>query len=418
MLNRQVAPKLTPIKSIEFAVPELIEIKKGIPLYWTKNIANETAKIELHFHAGTTVKTPIVASLTAGLLIAGTKKKTAVQIQHALDAVGAYYDVSVSQEQAIVTIYALNSYLLQAFDIFQEAFMHAAFPEKELKELSNERQEKLKVQLQKVNVLAQRKIQQVLFEETPYAQVISQGDYLTIRRSDLIQFHQENYLNGLAKVFLVGNLSNDDMQAMKNTCAAFAGTQAKPVKGQFSMKSHMVHEDKKDALQTAIRIGKIMFNKTHPDFIPFSVLNTILGDYFGSRLMSNIREDKGYTYGIGSYMMENTHFGYFMIATEVAKEVREATIQEVKNEIERLQTELVPNEELELVKSYLLGQLLKAADGPYAMLDLFSGVELHGMDISFYNKYIQKVQEITAEDIREMACKHLDWKSLSIISVG
>lgn len=418
MLNRQVAPKLTPIKSIEFAVPEMVEIKKGIPLYWTKNIANETAKIELHFHAGTTVKTPIVASLTAGLLIAGTKNKTAVQIQHALDAVGAYYDVSVSQEQAIVTIYALNTYLLQAFDIFQEAFIHAAFPEKELKELSNERQEKLKVQLQKVNVLAQRKIQQVLFEETPYAQVISQGDYLNIQRSDLIQFHQENYLNGLAKVFLVGNLSNDDMQAMKNTCAAFAGAQAKPVKGQFSMKSHMVHEDKKDALQTAIRIGKIMFNKTHPDFIPFSVLNTILGDYFGSRLMSNIREDKGYTYGIGSYMMENTHFGYFMIATEVAKEVREATIQEVKNEIERLQTELVPNEELELVKSYLLGQLLKAADGPYAMLDLFSGVELHGMDISFYNKYIQKVQEITAEDIREMACKHLDWKSLSIISVG
>ena len=418
MLNRQVAPKLTPIKSIEFAVPELVEIKKGIPLYWTKNIANETAKIELHFHAGTTVKTPIVASLTAGLLIAGTKKKTAVQIQHALDAVGAYYDVSVSQEQAIVTIYALNTYLLQAFDIFQEAFIHAAFPEKELKELSNERQEKLKVQLQKVNVLAQRKIQQVLFEETPYAQVISQGDYLTIRRSDLIQFHQENYLNGLAKVFLVGNLSNDDMQAIKNTCAAFAGTQAKPVKGQFSMNSHMVHEDKKDALQTAIRIGKIMFNKTHPDFIPFSVLNTILGDYFGSRLMSNIREDKGYTYGIGSYMMENTHFGYFMIATEVAKEVREATILEVKNEIERLQTELVPAEELELVKSYLLGQLLKAADGPYAMLDLFAGVELHGMDISFYNKYIQTVQEITAEDIREMACKHLDWKSLSIISVG
>ncbi len=418
MLNRQVAPKLTPIKSIEFAVPELVEIKKGIPLYWTKNIANETAKIELHFHAGTTVKTPIVASLTAGLLIAGTKKKTAVQIQHALDAVGAYYDVSVSQEQAIVTIYALNTYLLQAFDIFQEAFIHAAFPEKELKELSNERQEKLKVQLQKVNVLAQRKIQQVLFEETPYAQVISQGDYLTIRRSDLIQFHQENYLNGLAKVFLVGNLSNDDMQAIKNTCAAFAGTQAKPVKGQFSLKSHMVHEDKKDALQTAIRIGKIMFNKTHPDFIPFSVLNTILGDYFGSRLMSNIREDKGYTYGIGSYMMENTHFGYFIIATEVAKEVREATIQEVKNEIERLQTELVPAEELELVKSYLLGQLLKAADGPYAMLDLFSGVELHGMDISFYNKYIQEVQKITAEDIREMACKHLDWKSLSIISVG
>ena len=83
-----------------------------------------------------------------------------------------------------------------------------------------------------------------------------------------------------------------------------------------------------------------------------------------------------------------------------------------------MQEELVPEEELELVRSYLLGQLLKAADGPYAMLDLFAGVELHDMDISFYNAYIQKVQEISAEEIREMARKHLDWESFSIISVG
>ena len=418
MLNRQVAPKLTPIKSIDFTVPETFEIHAGIPLYWKNNIANETAKIELHFNAGTTIETPILASLTAGLLISGTKSKSAIQIQHALDAVGAYYDVSVSQEQAVVTLYALNSYLKQAFDIFHEALSAAIFPEKEVQEICNERQEKLKVQLQKVNVLAQRKIQQVLFEETPFSQVISQGDYASVKRADLIAFHQKHYLKGLSKVFLGGDLPKEVMLEIKDSCANFAGENLKPINSEFTGKAHLEHQEKSDALQTAIRIGKIMFNKTHPDFISFSVMNTILGDYFGSRLMSNIREDKGYTYGIGSYMMENTHFGYFMIATEVAKEVREATIQEVKNELERLQTELVPTEELELVKSYLLGQLLKAADGPYAMLDLFSGVELHGMDISFYNKYIQKVQEITADEIREMARKHLDWKSLSIISVG
>jgi predicted Zn-dependent peptidase len=269
-----------------------------------------------------------------------------------------------------------------------------------------------------VNVLAQRKIQQVLFEETAYAQVISQGDYATVKRSDLVDFHQKHYLNGLSKVFLVGDISTVEMLAIKTACEDFTGENYQPAKCSFTGKTHIVHEEKSDALQSAIRIGKIMFNKTHPDFIAFSVMNTILGDYFGSRLMSNIREDKGYTYGIGSYMMENTHFGYFMIATEVAKDVREATIQEVKHELDRLQTELVPEEELELVKSYLLGQLLKAADGPYAMLDLFSGVELHNMDMSFYNKYIKKIQEINAEEIREMARKHLDWKSLSIISVG
>jgi predicted Zn-dependent peptidase len=418
MLNRQVAPPITPIDSIDFIVPQIEEIKKDIPLYWKKDIANETSKIELHFNAGTTVKNPVLASLTAGLLISGTKNKTAVQIQHALDAVGAYYDVSVSQEQAVVSIYALNRYLAQAFDIFQDALKNAIFPENEVAEICNERQEKLKVQLQKVNVLAQRKIQQLLFESTPYAQVIDQSDYSSIRQSDLISFHKENYLNGLAKVFLVGDLSTEDKNAIKDACIQFATEQRKPKESKFLLNSHIFHEEKKDALQAAIRIGKILFNKTHPDFISFSVLNTILGDYFGSRLMSNIREDKGYTYGIGSYLMENTHFGYFMIATEVAKEVREATIQEIKNEIERLQNELVSMEELALVKSYLLGQLLKAADGPYAMLDLFSGVELHGLTISFYNDYIKKVQEISPEEIREMARKHLEWKSLSIISVG
>jgi hypothetical protein len=150
MLNRQVAPKLTPIKSIDFSVPETFEIRAGIPLYWKNNIANETAKIELHFNAGTTIETPILASLTAGLLISGTKTKSAIQIHHVLDAVGAYYDVSVSQEQAVVTLYALNSYLKQAFDIFHEALTAAIFPEKEVQEICNERQEKLKVQLQKV----------------------------------------------------------------------------------------------------------------------------------------------------------------------------------------------------------------------------------------------------------------------------
>lgn len=418
MLNRQVAPPLTPIKSIDFSVPKRETIGADVPLYWQNNIANETAKIELHFDAGTTVDQALVASLTAGLLISGTTKKSAIQIHHALDALGAYYDVSVSQEQSIVTIYALNSYLSAAFSIFHEAMTNAIFPEKELQEICNERQEKLKVQLKKVNVLAQRKVQQSLFEGTAYANVIQFSDYETIKRSDIQAFHAAHYLKGLAKVFIVGDISTEEMHIIKDKCADFVGKKRTIPKSTFAHKPNIVHEDKSDALQSAVRIGKLLFNKTHPDFISFSVLNTILGDYFGSRLMSNIREDKGYTYGIGSYIIENAHFGYFIIATEVAKEVREATVQEVKNELLRLQEELVPEEELELVKSYLLGQLLKAADGPYAMMDLFSGVELHHMDISFYNTYIQKVQEITAHEIREMARKHLDWESFSIISVG
>jgi predicted Zn-dependent peptidase len=179
-----------------------------------------------------------------------------------------------------------------------------------------------------------------------------------------------------------------------------------------------VHVEKKDALQTALRIGKILFNKEHEDYIAFTILNTILGDYFGSRLMKNIREDKGFTYGIGSFLSEIRHTGYFIIATEVGKDFTEQTTEEIKKEIDRLQTELISDEELNLVRSYLLGQILKSADGPYATMDLYTAVEQHDMDLEFYNRYIHGIRTITPSELLEMARKYLNWDSFSVISVG
>ena len=134
--------------------------------------------------------------------------------------------------------------------------------------------------------------------------------------------------------------------------------------------------------------------------------------------MSNIREDKGYTYGIGSMVAEYNNIGYFMIATEVGRDVKDATIQEIKFEIERLQTELIDAQELELIKNYLLGQLLKSADGPYSMMDLYLGAELHGLDFEFYNKAIEELHTITPERIRELAQQYLKWDDMTIVSVG
>ena len=167
-----------------------------------------------------------------------------------------------------------------------------------------------------------------------------------------------------------------------------------------------------------MRIGKTLFNKNHSDFLGFSILNTILGDYFGSRLMKNIREDKGYTYGISSTEAELAKSGYFMIGTEVGSAQKDLAIQEIKNEIERLQKDLVPDEELELVRNYLLGQLLKSADGPYAMTDLFLSVDAYDLDFSFYESYIQKVKNIDAEELRALAVKHLAWDSMTIVIAG
>src|SRR5690606_21921235 len=156
----------------------------------------------------------------------------------------------------------------------------------------------------------------------------------------------------------------------------------------------------------------------HPDYLDFLVLNTILGDYFGSRLMANIREDKGYTYGIGSMVAETDDTGYFLIATEVRKDVREDTLNEIRFEINRLQNELVSTTELELVQNYMLGQLLKSADGAYAMTDLFLSAEIHGKGLGFYNEAILAIRAITPERIQELARKYLNWEDMTIVGVG
>lgn len=174
----------------------------------------------------------------------------------------------------------------------------------------------------------------------------------------------------------------------------------------------------KNALQSAIRVGRILFTKEHEDYLDFLILNTIIGDYFGSRLMKNIREDKGYTYGIGSMISEFKKSGYFLIATEVGTEVKEDALNQIKLELERLQTEPVPEYELELVRNYMLGQLLKSADGPYAMTDLFLSVEIHGKSLDFYNEAIHRIQNIRPERIMELAKKYLNWKDLTIVTAG
>ena len=417
-INRRIAPALRPIDHITFVAPKIQALDNGAPLYWRSGLQNDTSKIELQFAAGSAYTDPLTASLCAGLLINGSSKKTAKQIQKALDAVGAYYDVALSQESAIVTIYALKDQLYNAYLIFHENLFDAIFPAKEVKELVHTRRQKFMVQEQKVSFLAQRFFQRSLLATTDYARQIQIIDFDRADRADIQAFHVKHYLKGLKKVFLVGDLTEETLQAFAQLLNQYQSQIAQRPAFKWAPEPGATHIEQEGALQSAIRIGRPLFNKTHPDFCAFQVLNTVLGDYFGSRLMSNIREDKGYTYGIGSHVVESKHFGYFVIGTEVGVQTREATFKEIQNEFERLKTEIIPNEELSLVKSYLMGQLLKSADGPYAMLDLFANVETLGLDLSYYDRYITEIKAVDAQKLQELAKRYLNWEEMLIISAG
>lgn len=418
MLNRTIAPEIKELDEIKFIAPQKTTVGKHTSFIWMKDVPNATSRIDFYFVAGSAKGSNLISSLTAGLILAGTEQKSSTQIHNELDDLGAYFDASLNHEHSLVSFYALNDQMLKVIDLFEETIENANFPQHEIDELIRDRKQKQLINSEKVNFLAQRKFQQLIFDGTPYSRVIDVKEYDAVERLDIVNYFENNYKKGLTKVVLVGDFSENQVATIQSKIEKWCIETVPAYVSNFENKIEKAHVSKDNAMQTAIRIGKVLFNKKHPDYLGFVILNTILGDFFGSRLMKNIREDKGYTYGIGSYVNEMKMNGYFVIGTEVGKDVCDAAIAEIKKEIELLQTDLVSEEELSLVRNYLLGQTLKSADGPYALTDLFLSVDTHGLELNFYNDFIHTLKTITPETIRELAQKYLNWDSMTIVTAG
>jgi len=419
MINRTIQPTLQAITKIDFVKPKVFDAGGKTKLFCVTNVPNETARFDLYFDAGSIRGKSGVASLVNGLLLSGTKTKTSIEINEAINSLGGYVESGVSNENAVFSIYALRENILPIARIIADAIGNCEFKQSEIDELINDRKQKFKVGLEKVSVLAQRALKQRLFSNSEsYGKVGQLADYDAIQRQDVVDFHSENYLAGLNRLVLVGNFNQDSIDAFMDIFSKWNTPKSPEFESSFVNLKGTVHVEKEGAVQTAVRLARHLFNKRHEDYHDFTILNTILGDYFGSRLMSNIREDKGYTYGIGTLVSEMQETGYFMIATEVGKDVKDATLKEIRYEMDRLKTELVPQEELELVKNYLLGQLLKSADGPYSMMDLYLSVEIQNLDLDFYNEAISSIRSITAERIQELAIKYLNWDDFTVITAG
>lgn len=185
-------------------------------------------------------------------------------------------------------------------------------------------------------------------------------------------------------------------------------------KSEFSPSFQFI--EKKEAIQSSIRIGSPLISYEHKDFTRLKVMNTIFGGYFGSRLMANIREEKGYTYGIGSVVMAKENMGNLIIYTEVGTDVTQATLDEIRKEIKLMQTEKVGEEELYKVKNYLLGSLLQNTDGVFDQLERYKTLYYFNLPNNYYSKYIEEVRATTPEEIITLANTYLN--DLSFVVAG
>jgi len=414
VLDRKSPPVIHDAIEFDFKLPPINNrpLDNGIPLWWLDAGVQDLVQIDWIFPAGLWFEQrPSVAQATAGLLKNGTSKYTAVQISEAMEFYGAQLKTTAGNDYATITLYALTRHLPSLLPMIYEIITDASFPEEEIAIHKQNAIQKLMVNLRQCEFVANQKIDALLFGEThPYGRYSKKENIESVTRDELIKFYKASYNLADAKIFMAGKIGEQEVNYVNDIFGKLSlqKTIREPQSFTTPQITSRIHKFANDpnGVQGAIRIGRMFPNRHHPDYTPMFVLNTLFGGYFGSRLMSNIREDKGYTYGIYSGITPEINGGSLVIQTETGRDVVDAAIKEIYHEMNVLCNEVASDEELLLVKNFLLGNLLGDLDGPFSILQRWRTLILNGFTEDYFYNNINIYKTITAKELQLLAQKY------------
>jgi predicted Zn-dependent peptidase len=419
VIDRKKSPSINEIKKAEIIRAAEFRLRNNIPVYHINAGTQDLVKIELLSPAGMWQQpSPLVGSAASAMLQEGTSKRSSKEIAEMVDYYGAFLETNITHDFASVGIYSLNKHLHEVLPIVEEIISDSVFGQNEWDVYLRNKKQSFIVNEKKVSFVSRKKFAELLFgNEHPYGHNVSEKDFDELKKADAYNFYKQTYTSKDTIIVASGNVTDATLKLIEKHFGGMNSgdkiQHAKPADIKAAKGEHYI--EKKDALQSAIRIGKILFTKQHPDYPVMLVLNTIFGGYFGSRLMANIREDKGYTYGIGSAMVSFSNAGYFTISTEVGADVTKDAVKEIYFELNKIQTEKISDSELALVRNYMLGTFLRSIDGPFALADRFKGIHFNNLDYNYYERYVETIRSITAEKLMNLANKY--WKKEEMIEL-
>ena len=403
-------PDIQEVKNLVVPPPELWYLSNGVPVYETSLGTQEIIKLELVFFAGRPFERKKLASRSAAALMReGTTRYSSADIAETFDYYGGSLATPISLDTANVLLYSLKKHFGKLLPLVSDMLSGPTFPQDELDSFIERNKRRLRIDLSKNDVIAYRQFTEILFtKDHPYGYNSYPETYAQLTREDLVTHFQENYTTGNCQIFLSGKTDAAIRRMLEEQLgnAILPGEKRLATLPDVNNNPERIKIAHPDTVQTAIRIGRHLFDRHHEDYNGMYVLNTILGGYFGSRLMANIREDKGYTYNIYSSHEAMLFGGYFYVGTEVGNEFVEPTIREIYHEMERLQTDLVDDEELTMVKNYLLGTLLTNLDGPFNIAEVVKTFISEGVPLSAFEDLAKAIKNITPEELRNLARKY------------
>jgi predicted Zn-dependent peptidase len=406
------------------SIPEIAlhRLQGGDSIYVLSTESTQLIQLEIRFKAGSWhQKLQYQALLTGKMLSEGTKSHTSQTIAETLDFYGGYYAISVDKDFSSAQFVFPQIHLSKILPIIAEILFESTFPENELKMFKDNLSHQIRLDNQQGDVIANKKLFSTIFGSNhPYGRSGTPEDVACISRADLIEFYHTHYLTKNATIFIVGDIQDEALNLIRQYLSPSRNIEVAPRKDFIIAPSReqkkIIHRDQ--STQTSIRIGKVLFPKNHPDFIDLHIATTVLGGYFGSRLMSNLREDKGYTYGIGSYLISYLNSGFFGISTEVNLEHTEEAIAEIYKEIDLLQSHPIADEELHRVKNYLTGTYLKNFDGSFNIMNQYVSLVSQNLTQEFTKNYLESIFKITPTRIQELFNQYLDITTFSEIIVS
>jgi zinc protease len=425
MMNtlQRIQPPVFPVERVVIPEVKSINLNNGVPVYLIDAGTEDIMRLEIAFRAGqVTEHIPLLSSTTNMMLSEGSEKYSSEELNRLLDYYGTFLNHSSEKDLSGVVIFFLSKYIDKVLDLSSELLFKPVFPEAELNALMKKRLRWFIVNREKVSNQATDQFFESAFGKFhPYGRKLNENDFEIMNPAIIREFHSRYYTSDNMTVIISGKIHPNILKLLNkyfgeiNTSKKPKEDFRTPVKGEEVKE---VHIDKQGAVQTAIRIGSATINKRHPDYPGLKILNTILGGYFGSRLMKNIREEKGYTYGITSSVSSLDLSGYKGISTEVSPKHCRETIDEILNEIKVLQNVPLNNREMDVIRNYMSGEMVRMFDGPFAIAESFRSVWEFGLDNNYYHNLSEKILKIEPDEIIELARTYYKIDELYQVTVG
>lgn len=433
--NRKKEPSFRNIEKFNLPRAEKFKLDNGVPVYALSSGTQNIIRIEFIFKAGKWYeKSNLVASTTNAMLNEGTSNHSSAQLAGKFDYYGSYIHLYSEADRAGLVLYTLSKYVLESLVLVEDILKNSIFPEKEIDNFLQRSKQLFLVNRSKVSFLARERFLSALFGAShPYGKPIKLEDFDELDKHELVN-HFLNFYQGLNTKILVSGKWSFNLKEILNR---FFGTgdwtaersgidsgskkiklDLQPAYKKKPSRSKKQIVEKKDAIQSAIKIGKTAISRTHNDYFGLRVLVTVLGGYFGSRLMKNIREDKGYTYGISAQLISLEKESYISISSEVGAGVCKKAIVEVYKEIGRLTQEQVSKEELSLVRNYMLGNWLRMFDGPLAIANSYRVLIDNELEEDYFERGLKEMQNMKPEQLSELANRYFKKDSFIEIVAG